>query len=519
MTLCVPSRGAEGEEAGLERESERWVLSEVHMGKKGTDIGCSKGHGGVVISRFRYQVPSHGDREEDSNTGSEESDTDDEIGSASAMKRRRVESRRSQNSCRSSFPSHEALTIVHCMETPLSLVGQQVWSAAFLLGDFILTHETTFRGRKQVMELGAGPGLAGLVASRVASLCYLTDYHEKVLDILSRNAEANRHLCQGTGCECTSASVLQLPAGGIVTPITTQTCLAPGHGLAPSNEGGGVGGTEAAVMIRRLDWTSPPAIDGGSNSIRGSRHSTTGGGGANSITGIRIVSGGGSGDRYAWRPGELEALVSPYPPLEHGEAGGAQLVLLASDVIYDEDLTESLFDLLRELMYPPLLPLRPPPLPLLPRPVSGSGGVAPHNTTITPTTTPCRSRETPREPDGVDKRTGPPVSGPEDEVQGVRRGGEVLLFMALEKRFNFTLEDLSVVATGYKAFLRNVCDVSDGQGGEGRCQHTAGKRQQSGHDFEGRKLPLDFAQCFHYHRSQAMELWEIRRRQAEQADA
>lgn len=30
------------------------------------------------------------------------------------------------------------------------------------------------------MELGAGPGVAGLVAARVARRCYLTDYHDEV---------------------------------------------------------------------------------------------------------------------------------------------------------------------------------------------------------------------------------------------------------------------------------------------------------------------------------------------------
>lgn len=30
------------------------------------------------------------------------------------------------------------------------------------------------------MELGAGPGVAGLIAARVARKCYLTDYHDEV---------------------------------------------------------------------------------------------------------------------------------------------------------------------------------------------------------------------------------------------------------------------------------------------------------------------------------------------------
>ncbi|CAN0325143.1 unnamed protein product, partial [Ectocarpus sp. 13 AM-2016] len=81
-----------------------------------------------------------------------------------------------QRCCR---PSHEVLTIVHKMATTLGLVGQQVWSASFLLGDFVLTHDELFEGM-QVLDLGAGPGVVGLIAARVARRCYLTDYHDEV---------------------------------------------------------------------------------------------------------------------------------------------------------------------------------------------------------------------------------------------------------------------------------------------------------------------------------------------------
>jgi hypothetical protein len=42
--------------------------------------------------------------------------------------------------CDPSKQEHEVATIVHCLATPLQLVGQQVWSASFLLGDFILSN-------------------------------------------------------------------------------------------------------------------------------------------------------------------------------------------------------------------------------------------------------------------------------------------------------------------------------------------------------------------------------------------
>ena len=61
-------------------------------------------------------------------------------------KRRRAEASSTSTSQRRSRPAHEVLTIVHRMATPLGLVGQQVWSAAFLLGDFVLTHPKIFVG-------------------------------------------------------------------------------------------------------------------------------------------------------------------------------------------------------------------------------------------------------------------------------------------------------------------------------------------------------------------------------------
>lgn len=90
---------------------------------------------------------------------------------------------------------------------------------------------------------------------------------------------------------------------------------------------------------------------------------------------------------------------------------------------------------------------------------------------------------------------------------GAGGGGEAVLYLALEKRFNFSLAELSVSATGYKTLLGNVMDVTNGVDASvvGGC---ALRRKA----FEGVRLPLTFQQCFRYQRSDAMEIWEIRRR-------
>ena len=84
----------------------------------------------------------------------------------------------------------------------------------------------------------------------------------------------------------------------------------------------------------------------------------------------------------------------------------------------------------------------------------------------------------------------------------------MVLYLALEKRFNFSLAELSVSATGYKALLGNVVDVTDAADGRGIGDGCASRRKA----FEGIRLPLKFQQCFRYNRSDAMEIWEIRRR-------
>ncbi|TTY71119.1 Methyltransferase-like protein 22 [Bagarius yarrelli] len=70
----------------------------------------------------------------------------------------------------------DIIKIEHTMATPLEDVGKQIWRGAFLLSDFILSNPDTFRGAT-VLELGAGTGLASIVASRVSKTIYCTDEH------------------------------------------------------------------------------------------------------------------------------------------------------------------------------------------------------------------------------------------------------------------------------------------------------------------------------------------------------
>lgn len=194
----------------------------------------------------------------------------------------------------------------------------------------------------------------------------------------------------------------------------------------------------------------------------------------------------GGGGPFEWKNGELEQLVAP-PATDSG------VVILASDVIYDEGLTEAFFDVLKMLM----------PVPQAMRTESNHGG------TFTVTSPDALSmgnselEEASRGGGCVEPQTTTHVQ----EGCGSRRR-EAVLYLALEKRFNFSLAELSVAATGYNALLRNVVDITEGSGGSSCTSSSIGKHEL----FEGKRLPLTFPQCFRYQRSKAMELWEIRRR-------
>ncbi|XP_053371397.1 methyltransferase-like protein 22 [Clarias gariepinus] len=105
----------------------------------------------------------------------------------------------------------DVIKIEHTMATPLEDVGKQIWRGAFLLSDFILSNPAAFRGAT-VLELGAGTGLASIIAASAAKTVYCTDVGEDLLSMCERNVHLNQHY------------------------------------IAPSDECG--------VKVRQLDWTT-----------------------------------------------------------------------------------------------------------------------------------------------------------------------------------------------------------------------------------------------------------------------
>ncbi|XP_006867313.1 PREDICTED: methyltransferase-like protein 22 [Chrysochloris asiatica] len=90
------------------------------------------------------------------------------------------------------------IRIEHTMATPLEDVGKQVWRGALLLVDYILFQRDFLQGRT-VLELGAGTGLASIVAATMAQTVYCTDVGADLLAMCQQNITLNSHLTAAGG--------------------------------------------------------------------------------------------------------------------------------------------------------------------------------------------------------------------------------------------------------------------------------------------------------------------------------
>ncbi|KYO30478.1 methyltransferase-like protein 22 isoform A [Alligator mississippiensis] len=95
---------------------------------------------------------------------------------------------------------NDIIKIEHTMATPLEDVGKQVWRGAFLLADYILFDQDTFRCCT-LLELGGGTGLTSIIAATIAGRVYCTDVGEDLLATCEQNVRLNRHLWEPAGSE------------------------------------------------------------------------------------------------------------------------------------------------------------------------------------------------------------------------------------------------------------------------------------------------------------------------------
>ncbi|XP_074178738.1 methyltransferase-like protein 22 isoform X3 [Rhinolophus sinicus] len=124
----------------------------------------------------------------------------------------------------------DVIKIEHTMATPLEDVGKQVWRGALFLADYILFQWDLFQGCT-VLELGAGTGLASIVAATVAQTVYCT------------GVNAGRKV---SSCWRFVACPSLIPDVGADLLAMCQRNVALNSHLTAS--GGGV------VKVRELDW-------------------------------------------------------------------------------------------------------------------------------------------------------------------------------------------------------------------------------------------------------------------------
>jgi hypothetical protein len=212
---------------------------------------------------------------------------------------------------------------------------------------------------------------------------------------------------------------------------------------------------DGVARVRRLDWLADSANCAATAFLQQGAAALASC--ATSSNSSSSSTSSSSSDVYAWQAGELTDLRS----VDY---------VLAADVVYDETLTVALFNKL-ELLLPPL-----------------------SSTTFTDTT-----------------NTGDSTTSATCSTEQQQQRKPVCL-LALEKRFNFSLAELSVVATGYRAMRERVLDLDDASAVAAAA--IAAASDSTTPPFAGRRVPLSsFQQCFTgYTRTPQMELWELWRR-------
>lgn len=73
--------------------------------------------------------------------------------------------------------------------TDFDLTGQVIWQAANIMSTWLVEDENILKDfkDKSILELGAGPGLCGLVSAHTAKQVIFTDHMEIVMDLIDTN--------------------------------------------------------------------------------------------------------------------------------------------------------------------------------------------------------------------------------------------------------------------------------------------------------------------------------------------
>eukprot|EP00877_Chromochloris_zofingiensis_P003480 jgi/Chrzof1/13132/Cz07g21040.t1 len=331
--------------------------------------------------------------------------------------------------------------------------GEQVWRGACLMADFMLSKLPHLSGAT-VMELGAGVGLVSVLASTVAQHVFVTDVNTTALDLAAINIASNQvrgacqvnddDSCTAHGCSSetaisgTAAAEDQDDTGTVSTrcldwmdflgiqptQLSDEDMLSLLQGqeaLAPSTQYHSP--TEVAMMAEdTVQLTSGPVKLGNTHCQATTGDDVTGQ--AVCMAQLDATASSTSGSSHHWRPSDLLQL-------QHAT------VLLAADVVYDESLTEAFMHTAWCIM----------------QWVSTRHGKQKQQT-------------------NQSAQTEPRALASSDPV----------LYVALEKRFNFTLQHMDVRATAYDHFMTFIqhsdSQAAAAESGRPSSQESSSQTQQ-----------------------------------------
>jgi predicted nicotinamide N-methyase len=296
------------------------------------------------------------------------------------------------------------VTLSHKVRTAVEDVGLQLWKGALLLADYLLhchSDKQALLCGRTIVELGAGTGFLGVILSLLpCKTVYLTDMSEHIARLIERNISTNSHL---------------------VSSISSISCP-----------------LEQDRRIRVLDWRDDDDDDNdGGGDVGPCRAAYSN---PSSVTSHCSTP---PRNPWAWTANDTECLATQ------------EVLWLAADVIYDDEVTEYFFRFLSRAMRP----------------------------------------------------------------------GEHLL-LALEKRFNFEMDSLSLVAHGYELFRRFINVPLDTHENSDvtalnavavctrDCFTSAPKEKHMEVSekvvFRGKLVSLEFPQYVTgYERTRELELWDI----------
>eukprot|EP00752_Nemacystus_decipiens_P017897 g16046.t1 len=250
------------------------------------------------------------------------------------------------------FDFQHAGTIV--IEQDVADVGSVVWDAEVLLAHYLdQAYGSRLRGMR-VLEVGAGTGLAGIVAARLGASVALTD-QSKMLPTLEKNARSNardlecRRLSASSPVCCGSTAVSPPADAAMVPPeigsnaSAERDCPAATASSAGEILNGCDTAARASSSARRQGLGGHAGKDGSSMSDEGRWLAT------------ELLFSDSAEDLLRWR----KSIVNGGSDTASGEAGGhfgAQDglfdLVVAADVAYLNDLWDAIAFTMKALLNP-----------------------------------------------------------------------------------------------------------------------------------------------------------------------